>query len=434
MIRLIERWLAPLVYFAHGWVAKLGILLVTSATVLWIFLTGASPASGYLGILQFVALPVAFFAGLALIAYGVAQEKKKQAPDRHLHLPERVDWNDARVQNMLLFLGVATCANLVIGGALTYQTVHYMESTNFCGTACHQVMGPEFAAYKAAGHSNVKCVECHVGEGALPMIQAKVNGTRQLLMVMTGGYSRPIPVPHHGAKTAAQTCLNCHSPNVAPGDRVWTYTKFDDGGARLDTALVLKLNKIHAAHAGIRFWSDQGRTKIAKIRSPKGTWGSGDGIEREMDCLDCHNRPAHTFENPDRAVDGAMTRGEIASSVPFMRTAALTALKKGPANAMPALLKEYFAGKGVAAPAAELDKTAKVLAALYARNVFPEMKVTWGTYPNHIGHTDSPGCFRCHGDELKGAGGQTIAQDCETCHKTLAVEEKDSKVMKDLGL
>ena len=34
--------------------------------------------------------------------------------------------------------------------------------------------------------------------------------------------------------------------------------------------------------------------------------------------------------------------------------------------------------------------------AIYARNVFPEMKVGWGTYPNNIGHEDFPGCFRCH--------------------------------------
>ena len=24
------------------------------------------------------------------------------------------------------------------------------------------------------------------------------------------------------------------------------------------------------------------------------------------------------------------------------------------------------------------------------------MKVTWGTHPNHIGHMNYPGCFRCH--------------------------------------
>jgi hypothetical protein len=32
---------------------------------------------------------------------------------------------------------------------------------------------------------------------------------------------------------------------------------------------------------------------------------------------------------------------------------------------------------------------------VYRRNVFSHLKVTWGTYPNNLGHTDDPGCFRC---------------------------------------
>ncbi|SPE37019.1 hypothetical protein SBA3_2550016 [Candidatus Sulfopaludibacter sp. SbA3] len=38
---------------------------------------------------------------------------------------------------------------------------------------------------------------------------------------------------------------------------------------------------------------------------------------------------------------------------------------------------------------------AEVLA-IWNRNIFPEMNVTWGRYPMNIGHTDFPGCFRCH--------------------------------------
>ena len=54
---------------------------------------------------------------------------------------------------------------------------------------------------------------------------------------------------------------------------------------------------------------------------------------------------------------------------------------------------------------------------IYAHNVFPAMKLTWGTHPNHLGHTDSPGCFRCHDEEHKSQDGRAISQDCETCHK-----------------
>jgi hypothetical protein len=50
------------------------------------------------------------------------------------------------------------------------------------------------------------------------------------------------------------------------------------------------------------------------------------------------------------------------------------------------------------------------------QNVFPAMKVKWGTYPNHIGHTDSTGCFRCHDDGHKAKDGSVIKQECELCH------------------
>jgi hypothetical protein len=53
---------------------------------------------------------------------------------------------------------------------------------------------------------------------------------------------------------------------------------------------------------------------------------------------------------------------------------------------------------------------------VYARNVFPAMKVGWGIYPNNMGHVAFPGCFRCHDDNHKAADGRAIQQDCETCH------------------
>ena len=44
------------------------------------------------------------------------------------------------------------------------------------------------------------------------------------------------------------------------------------------------------------------------------------------------------------------------------------------------------------------------------------MNVTWGAHPSHIGHTDSPGCFRCHDDQHKTPEGRVIRQDCDLCH------------------
>jgi hypothetical protein len=44
------------------------------------------------------------------------------------------------------------------------------------------------------------------------------------------------------------------------------------------------------------------------------------------------------------------------------------------------------------------------------------MNVTWGTYPNNIGHNFFPGCFRCHDENHKTKDGSVIKQDCESCH------------------
>jgi len=62
------------------------------------------------------------------------------------------------------------------------------------------------------------------------------------------------------------------------------------------------------------------------------------------------------------------------------------------------------------------------------------MKITWGTYPNHLGHIDSPGCFRCHDDGHVAAGGAKITQDCNACHNVLAMEEAAPKVLADIGI
>ena len=60
------------------------------------------------------------------------------------------------------------------------------------------------------------------------------------------------------------------------------------------------------------------------------------------------------------------------------------------------------------------------------------MKLSWGTYPSDTGHTDTPGCFRCHDEGHVAADGRTISQDCTLCHAPLAVEEAEPKILKEL--
>ena len=59
------------------------------------------------------------------------------------------------------------------------------------------------------------------------------------------------------------------------------------------------------------------------------------------------------------------------------------------------------------------------LQTVYRRNVFPVMNVTFGTYPDNLGHITSTGCFRCHDGGHTAKDGAVISADCEYCHKQI---------------
>jgi hypothetical protein len=139
------------------------------------------------------------------------------------------------------------------------------------------------------------------------------------------------------------------------------------------------------------------------------------GERRRMDCMDCHNRPSHVIATTsERAVNESMARGEIPANLPFVHREAVRALKAG----NPSLLRDFYRSQQAQAAAStpDVERAAAAVADLYRRNVFPEMHVTFGTYPNNIGHIDSAGCFRCHDDQHKSKDGKAIGQECETCH------------------
>jgi hypothetical protein len=82
----------------------------------------------------------------------------------------------------------------------------------------------------------------------------------------------------------------------------------------------------------------------------------------------------------------------------------------------------------------DIRQAGRSVLAIYNRNVFPDLKVTWGTYPNNLGHTDFPGCFRCHDGSHTAADGKTIVQDCNSCHEPLAMDEASPEILKSLGI
>jgi hypothetical protein len=310
----------------------------------------------------------------------------------------------------------------------------------------------------------VECVNCHIGPGASWFVRSKLSGVGQLFAVALHNYPAPIPVPVQNLRPARETCETCHWPQRFGEDRLRDIPTYADDEANTLTHTVLLVHigggqrraGIHGMHLGdgvrVRYFaSDERRQTIPWVEYTSGgqtTVFAAKGAKpdpakvREMDCMDCHNRPTHVFELPERAVDHALSAGDISPTLPFVKKTAVEILKRPyssegeAASRIPAAFEEYYRNaypQVYGQRREEIGKAAQKLLSIFNRNVFPEMKVTWGTYVNNIGHTDSVGCFRCHDELHASPGGKTITQDCTACHNPLAIDEKQPKVLSELG-
>jgi len=329
-------------------------------------------------------------------------------------------------------------------------------------------MHPEYTAYKISAHSHVECVACHIGSGAESYFAAKVNGTKQLLEVSFDRYPTPIESPVTSLRPARDICEGCHTPARFVGEKLLVKSAFADDETNTETQSVVVLHLggqdslshltgIHGVHLGhIEYiTTDPTRTAIPWVqrRNADGsetvyTASASAGAEpkgerRVMDCIDCHNRAAHTFLTPEDALNRAMADGAVSPDLPWVHKEGMELLKATYATQeeaqakIPQQLEAFYrtSHPDVLTSKADLVKAAGVeLALLYSQNVFPYMKVTWGTHPNHIGHMSYPGCFRCHDGDHAAKDGKAITQDCAACHNLLVVDEKKPKVLSDLGI
>jgi nitrate/TMAO reductase-like tetraheme cytochrome c subunit len=446
-----------LVLLTSHWISMLGAALVTLAGFSWLFvlplnLRGAGVNNPYIGLLLFIAIPIVFFAGLVLIPIGIALAKRKVTENLNEGEDRLTPWRRAGI-----FFAVMTVANVVIASQLSYRAVEHMDTVQFCGQTCH-VMKPEFTAHAALPpHQAVACAECHIAPGATGWLKAKMNGTSQLVAVVLNNYPRPIESAMESNKlvSSAETCEQCHARDkpISPRLRVIPSYKDDQTNSRTTTVLLMRIATIHAAHLGpgirIRYSaSDKKRQTIPWVEYTNLTTGvsrtfvAGTNTDAklptfEMQCVDCHNRAAHAFETLDRAVNQAMANGQIASSLPFVKKESVELLKASSAERIPAALSAFYSENYPDAAAkqnAAIQAAGQTLAAISQRNVFPDLKVTWGTYPNNLGHTDDPGCFRCHDESHLTADKKTISQDCSLCHQPVAMDEASPDILKTLEL
>ena len=440
-------------------VSVAGMVLTTISAVLFLVVFFADlfgfHTNPYIGIVFFLLLPGLFLVGLVLLPVGTWIERRRRVAGRPSELWPRIDLNDPSQRRTAVLIFALTMANIVVVSLAAYRGVEYMDSVEFCGQVCHSVMKPEFVAHQDAPHAHVACVQCHTSPGATGYARSKVSGIGQVFAVASDTFPRPIRAPVESLRPASDTCERCHWPERLHGDKVKRVYEYADDEQNSETVTTLRLHvgggsarlgvatgihwHMNVANEVDYIATDDERQVIPYVRV-KDRFGNvreyfAEGaapdqfaavVRRRMDCMDCHNRPSHsTAPSAERAVDAVIARGDIPKTLPFVRREAVKALKAPHANEGAALeaiaraLREFYRGdyqKVFETRRQDVEQAVTGTQGVYRRSVFPEMNVGFGTYPNHIGHVNAPGCFRCHDDSHTTTDGKTISQDCETCH------------------
>ena len=421
--------------------SQAGVFLTTSAFILFVLFQLGSLVglftNAYLGLIAYLGLPALFMVGLLLIPFGWWRHSKSTGrPFRDLFAAQFSEEDIAARQEgapLIRVILLLTLINVVFVGVIGSSTVHFMDSAHFCGTACHSVMGPEWATYQASPHANVKCVECHVGEGTVALFKSKLNGAWQMISATFDLYERPIPTPVGNLRPARETCEKCHWPEKFHGNSVVNRVSFDmdEENTPMYTTLLMKIGTGSEGQASDSHWhvADMNEVRYSSLgdereemmwveaKQADGTWKryensniiqsnvTGGEHIRSMDCVDCHNRATHIYEQPETALDLRMARGEIDRSLPFIKQKALGVLlgsyadKEAGLRGIEVSLWNWYRENYpdvLPAKAMALDAAITSIQQIYDRNIHPGMNVDWGSYNSYLGHQEGDGCFRCH--------------------------------------
>ncbi|HBH96682.1 MAG TPA: cytochrome C [Candidatus Omnitrophica bacterium] len=418
-------------------------------------------AHPYLAVLIYLVLPFVASGGVALILVGILWERRRRR--RHPGQPTpplpRIDLNQPTHQALVVVALTAIMVVVVLLSVTGYQAYHFTESVKFCGLVCHKVMKPEYTAYQHSPHARVACTQCHVGPGASWFVRSKITGAYQVYAVAFNKYPRPIATPIKNLRPAQETCEQCHWPAKFFGAQQKTFTHYltDEANSPWQIQMLIKVgggDPQIGSTAGIHWHmnisneieyiaSDERREVIPWVRTtdregrvteyqsteqPLSPEQIAAGRIRRMDCVDCHNRPSHIYYPPDRAIEQSFEAGRLDRRLPYLKREGIRLLAQPYASeqeAASAILKGLAEFYQQAYPdlyraqAAAVQQATMELQQIYARNIFPEMRVDWRGYPNHIGHLNSEGCFRCHDGLHQSSDGKVITKDCNACHTIL---------------
>jgi len=467
---------------AHSRIALLGAMLVTA---LFPFLLGTllydaiwDMRNTYFAAAAYLFLGPMVLLGLVLVFLGLFFFRGKE--DVRLFTldylrdyftnPERF----SRMRKLLFVFVFISCTMFCIFGVITYRSYNYMNSTSFCTDFCHMVMEPQKVAHQNSPHSQVTCVECHLGNNAKWFEKAKISGLQQVINVLGHSYSTPIKTPISHLRPDRAVCEECHRPGLFHGEKLIVREKFltDENNTSVKTVILFKVGSAgdrsvsphgyhwHVAEENRLVYTatDPERMNIPIIRFKESTApekvfttdGAAavlkqkkDNLEtREMDCMDCHNRPTHNYLSAGEALDQKIMAGKIPSDLPYIKRQALDLITRTYASqneAAAQIAAELRNWYRINYPEVDVNNGKLASAVLgvqaaYKENVFPEMKVGWGSYVDHIGHGENfdRGCFRCHDGKHFNSKGEPISNKCDTCHVIFAQDDPDPQILKTL--
>ncbi len=455
--------------YAWNLISLVGMILALTATGLIIGFVALEVITGvehaYLGIMTYFIFPGMLIFGLLLVPVGawrVRNQRRKAVIEGMASLEEeipkfpRLDLNEPHRRHLFIFFIVATAIFVVIVAVAAIKGYEFTESTTFCGELCHPVMTPEHTAWSNSPHAKVKCVECHVGPGAAWYVKAKISGMKQLYAVIFHTYPETIETPIEHLRPARDTCEHCHWPEKFYAGRQKNFYHYapNEQNTPREIDLLIKIGGTpktpnamgihwHIGRELHYITRDQKRMDIPYIAvtgkdgkiteymstdNPLTKEQIASSKKRLMDCTDCHNRPTHIYHSPADEMDKNFVSGHIDPSLPYIKKVAVGILNRPYktkeegfatiASEIPAYYAKNYP-KVAQDRAAAINQAVEHVKDIYERNFFPAMKVKWSTYPNHIGHFYSPGCFRCHDGKHKNAEGKVISKDCNLCHTIL---------------
>src|ERR1044072_9041675 len=349
----------------RNYVSFAGALIVIAAVVsiLLLFLIELTQSSNnpYLGIITYVVLPAFLVFGLLVILIGmlIERRRRRRSPDSAIPPYPKVDLNEPRQRRFAIIILTLSFIFVCASAFGSYRAYEYTESVEFCGQTCHTVMKPEFVAFHATSHAKLQCVDCHVGHGAQSYAQSKLSGARQLFALVAGSYSRPIETPVRNMRPANATCEQCHWPSKFYGAQLKTFSHYayDEQNSLRQTRMLINVGggdpssgpvggihwHMNLANEITFIATDQQRQVIPWIRvkdrngkvteyldrtRPLSAAQIATAEKRRMDCIDCHNRPAHIYLPPDVAVDQSLGAGRLDPSLPYLKREAVEVLNK----------------------------------------------------------------------------------------------------------